>query len=229
MRAAPWPALLAGGLHLAQLLRLQRQREFRVAGLLRLADLLREVRRGARAGSLRRIRARNTRTGLGRGPVRLARQQVVQGRRDGVPVHGAVVGDVGAALERVDRVQRILETPGGQRLDLGRHGQPGCLLGTRLRLLQRVRLPLGLGLVAVLVLLEPRGLLPGLVLGFLGPLLPGREGLLPGRRERILAAVLDLIAEDGVAGVSHRKAAARAGVPLGSMTYHFASMDELLR
>ncbi|MBZ2407379.1 TetR family transcriptional regulator [Streptomyces sp. L06] len=51
----------------------------------------------------------------------------------------------------------------------------------------------------------------------------------PDRRERILAAVLDLIAEDGVAGVSHRKAAARAGVPLGSMTYHFASMDELLR
>ena len=36
----------------------------------------------------------------------------------------------------------------------------------------------------------------------------------PDRRERILAAVLDLIAEDGVAGVSHRKAAARAGVPL---------------
>ncbi|QER89139.1 TetR/AcrR family transcriptional regulator [Streptomyces tendae] len=50
----------------------------------------------------------------------------------------------------------------------------------------------------------------------------------PRRRERILAATLDLIAEEGVAGVSHRKIAARAGVPLGSMTYHFTGIDELL-
>ncbi|MFK4148448.1 TetR/AcrR family transcriptional regulator [Streptomyces sp. NPDC004065] len=50
----------------------------------------------------------------------------------------------------------------------------------------------------------------------------------PQRRERILAATLDLIADEGVAGVSHRKIAARAGVPLGSMTYHFAGIDELL-
>lgn len=40
--------------------------------------------------------------------------------------------------------------------------------------------------------------------------------------------MLDLIAEEGVAGVSHRKTAARAGVPLGSMTYHFTGIDELL-
>nr|BFD80906.1 TetR family transcriptional regulator [Streptomyces sp. Xyl84] len=51
----------------------------------------------------------------------------------------------------------------------------------------------------------------------------------PRRRERIIAAALDLIAEEGVAGTSHRKVAARAGVPLGSMTYHFRNMDELLR
>jgi TetR/AcrR family transcriptional regulator, regulator of biofilm formation and stress response len=51
----------------------------------------------------------------------------------------------------------------------------------------------------------------------------------PQRRERILAATLDLIAEEGLAHVSHRKIAARAGVPLGSMTYHFNGMDELLR
>ncbi|MGA5124055.1 TetR/AcrR family transcriptional regulator [Streptomyces pseudogriseolus] len=50
----------------------------------------------------------------------------------------------------------------------------------------------------------------------------------PRRRERILASALDLIAEEGVAGVSHRKIAARAGVPLGSMTYHFTGIDELL-
>ncbi|WP_434600266.1 TetR/AcrR family transcriptional regulator [Streptomyces sp. A5-4] len=41
-------------------------------------------------------------------------------------------------------------------------------------------------------------------------------------------AALDLIADEGVAGISHRKVAARAGVPLGSMTYHFQSMDEVL-
>ncbi|RII12399.1 transcriptional regulator BetI [Streptomyces sp. YIM 130001] len=51
----------------------------------------------------------------------------------------------------------------------------------------------------------------------------------PDRRERIIEAALDLIADEGVAGTSHRKVAARAGVPLGSMTYHFQSMDELLR
>ncbi|MEV5433699.1 TetR family transcriptional regulator [Streptomyces sp. NPDC052701] len=51
----------------------------------------------------------------------------------------------------------------------------------------------------------------------------------PQRRERILAATLDLIGDEGVAGVSHRKIAARAGVPLGSMTYHFTGIDDLLR
>lgn len=51
----------------------------------------------------------------------------------------------------------------------------------------------------------------------------------PKRRERIIDATLDLIAEEGLARVSHRKIAARAGVPLGSMTYHFGGMDELLR
>lgn len=51
----------------------------------------------------------------------------------------------------------------------------------------------------------------------------------PQRRERIIAATLDLIAEEGIARVSHRKIAVRAGVPLGSMTYHFSGMDDLLR
>ncbi|GGW77163.1 MULTISPECIES: TetR/AcrR family transcriptional regulator [Streptomyces] len=51
----------------------------------------------------------------------------------------------------------------------------------------------------------------------------------PQRRARILDATLDLIAEEGLARVSHRKIAARAGVPLGSMTYHFSGMDDLLR
>ncbi|GAA1673047.1 TetR family transcriptional regulator [Glycomyces endophyticus] len=51
----------------------------------------------------------------------------------------------------------------------------------------------------------------------------------PGRREHIIAACLDVIAASGVAGTSHRKVAAAADVPLGSMTYHFTGMDELLR
>lgn len=51
----------------------------------------------------------------------------------------------------------------------------------------------------------------------------------PERRERIISACLDVIAESGVAGASHRRIAAAAGVPLGSMTYHFAGIDELLR
>lgn len=51
----------------------------------------------------------------------------------------------------------------------------------------------------------------------------------PLRRERILTATLDHIAEEGVAGVSHRRIAGRADVPLGSMTYHFDGIDDLLR
>ena len=50
----------------------------------------------------------------------------------------------------------------------------------------------------------------------------------PERRDRIIDACLDVGAEAGVGGTSHRKVAAAAGVPLGSMTYHFAGMDELL-
>ncbi|WP_233565834.1 TetR/AcrR family transcriptional regulator [Cellulomonas sp. PhB143] len=50
----------------------------------------------------------------------------------------------------------------------------------------------------------------------------------PARRDRIVDACLDVLAEAGVAGTSHRKVAAAADVPLGSMTYHFDGMEELL-
>jgi DNA-binding transcriptional regulator YbjK len=50
----------------------------------------------------------------------------------------------------------------------------------------------------------------------------------PGRRDRIINACLDVIAETGVAGTSHRKVAEAADVPLGSMTYHFTGMHNLL-
>jgi DNA-binding transcriptional regulator YbjK len=51
----------------------------------------------------------------------------------------------------------------------------------------------------------------------------------PQRRDRIIDACLDVVVAHGVAGTSHRKVAAAAGVPLGSMTYHFTGMEELLR
>lgn len=51
----------------------------------------------------------------------------------------------------------------------------------------------------------------------------------PGRRDHIIDTCLDVIAAEGVAGTSHRKVAAAADVPLGSMTYHFDGMDDLLR
>lgn len=51
----------------------------------------------------------------------------------------------------------------------------------------------------------------------------------PQRRDRIVDACLDVIAEVGVAGTTHRRVALAADVPLGSMSYHFSGMDELLR
>jgi DNA-binding transcriptional regulator YbjK len=50
----------------------------------------------------------------------------------------------------------------------------------------------------------------------------------PGRRDRLIDAALTIIAERGVTGTTHREIARAADVPLGSMTYHFASLDEIL-
>lgn len=50
----------------------------------------------------------------------------------------------------------------------------------------------------------------------------------PDRRSRIVDVTLDVIADLGVAGASHRTIADRADVPLGSMSYHFDGMDDLL-
>jgi DNA-binding transcriptional regulator YbjK len=49
----------------------------------------------------------------------------------------------------------------------------------------------------------------------------------PRRRERVLDAALDVLVDEGVAGITHRKVAARADVPLGSVTYHFATLTDL--
>ena len=48
----------------------------------------------------------------------------------------------------------------------------------------------------------------------------------PDRKDRILEAALEVIADHGVAGTTHRSIAARADVPLGSTTYHFETLDD---
>jgi DNA-binding transcriptional regulator YbjK len=50
----------------------------------------------------------------------------------------------------------------------------------------------------------------------------------PERRQRIIDAAIRVVGRRGIAGLSHRTVAAEADVPLGSTTYHFASLDELL-
>lgn len=48
-----------------------------------------------------------------------------------------------------------------------------------------------------------------------------------GRREGILRAAIEVIAEGGIAHASHRAIADRAGVPLGSTTYYFPTLESL--
>lgn len=48
-------------------------------------------------------------------------------------------------------------------------------------------------------------------------------------RQRIIDAVLRIIGQDGVAGVTNRRIAREAGISLGSVTYHFQTQHELLR
>lgn len=47
------------------------------------------------------------------------------------------------------------------------------------------------------------------------------------RRLEIITAAAELIIEVGVDALTHRKVAARAGVPLGSTTQYFATLDDL--
>ncbi|MFD7990809.1 TetR/AcrR family transcriptional regulator [Streptomyces mexicanus] len=50
----------------------------------------------------------------------------------------------------------------------------------------------------------------------------------PERRQRIIDAAIRVVGRKGIAGLSHRTVAAEADVPLGSTTYHFATLDDLL-
>jgi len=48
-------------------------------------------------------------------------------------------------------------------------------------------------------------------------------------REKILYAALRVIGEEGIGGVTNRRIAKEAGVSLGSLTYWFATQEDLLR
>ena len=50
----------------------------------------------------------------------------------------------------------------------------------------------------------------------------------PDRKSRIIDAAIEVIADHGVAGTTSRLIAAAADVPLGSLTYHFDGLDDLL-
>lgn len=50
----------------------------------------------------------------------------------------------------------------------------------------------------------------------------------PGRPSRIAQAAITVIAEQGIEALTHRRVAAVAGVPLGSTTYYFSSLDALI-
>lgn len=48
------------------------------------------------------------------------------------------------------------------------------------------------------------------------------------RRRRIIAGALRVIGEEGVEGLTHRKVARAAGVPLSAPSYYFDSIEDLL-
>lgn len=56
----------------------------------------------------------------------------------------------------------------------------------------------------------------------------GRVARGMARRRAIAEAVVDVVAAHGLRGLTHRRVAEVAGVPLGSTTYHFATLDDLI-
>src|SRR5438445_9572836 len=47
------------------------------------------------------------------------------------------------------------------------------------------------------------------------------------RREALLRATVEVAAEVGIAGITHRAVTEKAGLPLATISYFFASIDEL--
>jgi AcrR family transcriptional regulator len=59
--------------------------------------------------------------------------------------------------------------------------------------------------------------------------MPARTRTVRGSaRSAILMATLDIVADQGIDAVTHRRVAERAGVSPGSTTHHFASREDLL-
>lgn len=50
----------------------------------------------------------------------------------------------------------------------------------------------------------------------------------PHRRQRIARAAVEVLRRDGVLALNHRNVAEEADVPLGSTTYHYRRLDDLL-
>lgn len=48
------------------------------------------------------------------------------------------------------------------------------------------------------------------------------------KRDALLKAAVEVVAEQGVAGVTHRAVTERAGVPLATASYYFSSIGELI-
>ncbi|WP_354699331.1 hypothetical protein DSM112329_05044 [Paraconexibacter sp. AEG42_29] len=57
---------------------------------------------------------------------------------------------------------------------------------------------------------------------------PDRPPRGEARRAVILEAALQVVADEGVGAITHRRVAAAAGLPVAATTYWFASKDELL-
>lgn len=55
----------------------------------------------------------------------------------------------------------------------------------------------------------------------------GRDGR--SRQDALLEATVRLLATEGPRGISHRRVASEAGVPLAATTYYFSSKDHLLQ
>jgi DNA-binding transcriptional regulator YbjK len=58
---------------------------------------------------------------------------------------------------------------------------------------------------------------------------PVRQARGEERIDEILRATLDVIRREGLGAVTHRTVSDESGIPLGSLTYYFASKQELLR
>lgn len=58
---------------------------------------------------------------------------------------------------------------------------------------------------------------------------PAEKPEKPDRQRRILEAAIDLLAREGISGVSMRAVAREAGVSLGLVNYHFADKNSLLK